>query len=370
MTDSFAINLERGRRVAALLAGAWRTAPPPPCNLDPRARADIIPHVIKTGAGALAWWKVRGHDPGACPEFSDLQAIYQVHRLEAFMQQVRLEQTVQCLRRYGVEPLLSKGWSVARLYPEIGLRPYGDLDLHIDPSRAGDAYMALIKSPPVHSWVDLHHGVPELGERSFSSLYQRSRRLQVRDTPVRILSAEDQLRQLCLHFARHGGWRPLWLCDIGMLLESLPGDFDWDYCLAGDPRTAAWVRGMLGLAVRLLGARRDALPATFAPPPSSWLDPIVLGEWGRPEPGDSHSRDKTPMVRYLARPWLLWRGVRRRIPNAVEVAHLHHADPDADATLLWQRLRFCWSRMQRFARRLPSLCFARAVSDVTVHGAG
>ena len=45
---------------------------------------------------------------------------------------------------------------------------------------------------------------------------------------------EDQLRQLCLHLLRHGACRPLWLCDVAVMLESLPGDFDWDRCLGGD----------------------------------------------------------------------------------------------------------------------------------------
>jgi len=29
----------------------------------------------------------------------------------------------------GVEPILGKGWAIARLYPERGMRPYGDIDL-------------------------------------------------------------------------------------------------------------------------------------------------------------------------------------------------------------------------------------------------
>jgi hypothetical protein len=366
MTDTSATNLERGRRVASLLAGSWRSNPPP-YALDSRICADIIPHVIKTGAGALAWWKLRGHDENDCPELCKLRPIYQLHKLEAFMHQSRLEHTIECLRLYGVEPLLSKGWSVARLYPELGLRPYGDLDLHIDPSRAGDAYMALVRSPSAKSWVDLHYGVPELPERSFTALCHRSRRLQVQATLVRTLSAEDQLRQVCLHFARHGGWRPLWLCDVGTLLESLPADFDWDYCLSGNPQGSAWVRTVLGLAVRLLDARQNTLPDALVPRQSSWHDSVVLNEWGRTEPGDSHTRDKTSMVRYLARPWRIWQGVRRRLPNALEVAYLQQADPETPAGLPWHRFRFCWSRLQRFARRLPFLLFSRTVSDVTVH---
>ena len=47
------------------------------------------------------------------------------------MHEVRLREVVTILHEAGIEVLVSKGWSIARLYPQAGLRPYGDLDLHV-----------------------------------------------------------------------------------------------------------------------------------------------------------------------------------------------------------------------------------------------
>ena len=55
------------------------------------------------------------------------------------------------------------------------------------------------------------------------SLTRRSSKLD--DLEVRVLSAEDNLRFLCLHLLRHGAVRALWLCDIAMALETRPARF-------------------------------------------------------------------------------------------------------------------------------------------------
>jgi hypothetical protein len=62
-----------------------------------------------------------------------------------------LTRVVTRLREGGVEPVLVKGPSIARLYPERGLRPFEDLDFCVDristtappPSAGGSA-----SSPP------------------------------------------------------------------------------------------------------------------------------------------------------------------------------------------------------------------------------
>ena len=41
---------------------------------------------------------------------------------------------------------------------------------------------------------------------------------------------------------RHGLWRPLWLVDVALLVESLPPGFDWDACLSASAWAADGVR--------------------------------------------------------------------------------------------------------------------------------
>ena len=168
-----------------------------------------------------------------------------------------------------------KGWSSARLYPEPGLRPSCDVDLCVASAQLPSAAAAL-SDAPLPCPVDLHADVPDLADRSWQEVLQRSRLATLDDMAVRVLGAEDQLRLLCLHLAQHGMARPLWLCDIGVCLASLPADFDWDYCLWGRKHHTAWVIAVLGLADTLLGCRCEITPARPAP----WLERAVLWCWG------------------------------------------------------------------------------------------
>ena len=167
--------------------------------------------------------------------------------------------------------------------------------------------------------MDLHAGVADLNDRSLDELYDRSRLLRLGGVDVRCLGAEDQLRHLCLHLMRHGAWRPLWLCDLGAALESLPADFDWDYCLSGDRLLNDWVVGALGLACRLLDARLE--PAGIAPRLSAlpcWLAPSLLRIWSR------GARSSDAVVEPIARCPHTWAAfsaaLRRRWPNAIRAA--------------------------------------------------
>src|SRR5262249_54417073 len=155
------------------------------------------------------------------------------------------------LRHRGVDVLVCKGWTIARLYPETGLRPYGDIDSCVRPDQMTTAMAILSEEGGPGGNVDLHCGVPDLENRRWHDLIRRSRLVSLGAEQVRILGPEDQLRQLCLHLLRHGAWRPLWLCDIGMFVESLPAGFDWDYFLHGKQRLAGWLVCVLGLASRL-----------------------------------------------------------------------------------------------------------------------
>ena len=47
------------------------------------------------------------------------------------------------LRSVGIEPILAKGWAIARLYPERGMRPYGDIDLCVHPDHFLKAFLAV-----------------------------------------------------------------------------------------------------------------------------------------------------------------------------------------------------------------------------------
>ena len=123
-----------GRLVARVLAGAWCQSPPP-VELSAGELAAIGPLLLGSGAGALAWWRIRGSALGTTPAALELREAYRLHSLEAALHERSIKTIVALLRSAGVEPVLVKGWAVARLYPEAGLRPYGDIDLCVRPEQ-------------------------------------------------------------------------------------------------------------------------------------------------------------------------------------------------------------------------------------------
>ena len=308
----------RGAITAQILRAAWRAAPPP-LELSAHELAQQIYLLQNKGAGALAWWRLR--NTALAPQAEELRHAYLTHAFQADIHEQQLSAVVAFLQKHGLTPLLLKGWAVSRLYPEPGLRPYGDLDLAF--SRAdfpkacsvifdGAWQQAIGQSPG----IDLHEEISDLADRSWSDIWSRTKLIPLGPVSVRVLGAEDQLRHLCLHFLRHGGWRPLWLCDIGAALEALPSDFDWDYFFTGDRKANDWVRACLSMAADLLGA---SLPASCAREPvAGWIRKSVLQQWGQTEAGDSHGRDDRPLRAYLRQPWKLIDAWRRRWPSAVE----------------------------------------------------
>jgi hypothetical protein len=306
----------RGRAIAATLAGSWRAEAPgasgePP--IDERTAADVLPLLLSCGSASLAWRQLQRST------FSSAAELYQAYRLNALQSAVHdrsLNRVIRFLRGAGVEPILGKGWAVARLYPHAGLRPYGDIDLFVHPKDYDRAYAALRRPGVPSAPIDLHSGTADLSDRPFEDVEARASVHAIGDAPVRVFGPEDHLRLLCLHMLRHGAWRPLWLVDVAVAFESRPSTFDWQYFLSGDPRQTEWASSAIGLAHHLLGVdvRHTPLEARAGRLPR-WLTRTVLEQWGRgkplPQEGrriHSYFRDRTGLLEALAARW----------PNAIQ----------------------------------------------------
>ena len=335
----------RARLVAAALAGAWRCSPPP-LHLSPAALAEVTPLLLATGGASLGWWRVRSSALRTSPPALGLQQAYRLHTLVAAIHERAIKRVVTLLRSSGVEPLLAKGWAVARLYPEPGLRPYGDIDLWVRPEEHSAAVAALMEAPPLGCAVDLHQGCLELKDRTLDELYARSRLVRLEEVDIRILGPEDHLRFLCVHMLAHGAWRPLWLCDIGAALESRPADFDWDCFLRGSRRRSDWVACALGLAHGLLGARLEDTPvASRANCLPSWLVRTVLRQWG------VRYRHREPIVAYLRHPAGVLEALRLCWPNPI-LATVEVGGPFNELPRLPFQLGQCLKRTAQIAAEL------------------
>lgn len=270
-----------GNHLASLLRGIWRH-PLPTLSISEEELTHITPLLLRSGAGALGWYRVRHSSIRASAAARTLQQAYRLHAVRAAVHARALQQVFGTLRSAGVEPILIKGWAAARLYPEHGLRPHGDHDIVVRPEQYVTA-VAVLKDVKIEEcFVDLHCGLARMSDQRIEALYARSQVARLGDVDIRTLGAEDHLVALVRHFLRHNAWRPLWLCDIAAALESRPAGFDWDHCLGGSRRRAHWVICTLGLAQQLLDARVDDTPAApGAKHLPTWFVPAVLRQWDR-----------------------------------------------------------------------------------------
>jgi len=340
----------RGRQLARVLRGAWR-ARPDAGGFDGAGLPEVLPLLQRSGSAGLAWWRARsaGAPP---PVLAPLHDAFAIHALAAAMRAPQVAAAFALLRDHGVDALLGKGWAVARLYPRAGLRPYGDIDLYVPRTDEAAARSALDASG-VALPVDLHVGFAELDDRASAELFARAAVKRLGDAEVRVFGPEDHLRLLALHMLRHGAWRPVWLCDLALLVETLPPDFDWAYFTSGDAlRTDAAVCA-IRLAHELLGADLEGVPGSLRERVlPGWLVPAVLRQWGDGE-FEPHGT-RVPMRTELRRPRGLPHALRVRWPNAVE-ATIGQRAPFNDLPRLPFQLGECLFRTLRFARSAPPL---------------
>ena len=154
-----------------------------------------------------------------------------------------------------LHPVLIKGWSTARLYPDPDQRPLGDIDLCFSPDELPRALALRSASVRDFADTDYHEGVRDLPDRSWTEIFSRTLLVPVQGTTIRVLGLEDHLRLICRHMARHGACSRRMLEDLAATLDALPEDFDWDECLRGDECESQWVLAFVALAGRLLGAQ-------------------------------------------------------------------------------------------------------------------
>jgi hypothetical protein len=320
--------------------------------MSAEALDEITLGLLRSKTGALGWWRIRDSALRTTPAGERLREAYHHHGFQTALHARNLTRIVTRLRAAGVEPVLVKGPAIGRLYPERGLRPFGDLDLCVRPDQHDTAAAVVDDWVGEFSPVDLHRGFARHYAHNWDDLYARSHLATFGGTDVRVLAPEDHLRFLCLHQLRHGVPTPLWLCDVAVAVESRPPGFDWDRVLGSDWRQADWVACTIGLAHQLLGVPVDGTPvAGRAERLPQWLAPSVLDGWGRQCPTDYEAPELSPKA------WSLLTRVpttiRQYWPSPV-AATVHLRRPFSDlprkpiqvVDALWRLARFCLRRLR------------------------
>jgi len=313
-------NYSPGASIASLLNRAWRNDPEP-VSISAREISTIAPLLLRTGSAAFAWRRLQSADVLTEGSSSDLRDAYRRQSIEAAVHEVNVRDIFIRARATGVEPILFKGWALARMYPDDGLRPYGDIDLWVRPEDLEKLYAAMPTTRERSYCVEPHVGFYPQYERSFADVRSRTQLVPLDNIQVRVPCDEDHLRFICLHFLYHGAWRPLWLCDVALMIESRRENFDWDRCLAGKKKYADWVACVIGLANQLLGADISGTPVEKrAAELPRWLPSVVLRQW---EKGLGMSRAESlsfSFPRNLLKPTQMFKALQEHWRNPIQAS--------------------------------------------------
>ncbi len=233
---------------------------------------------------------------------------YQI-RFSAY--EVQIATIFSLLRIHKIEPILIKGWAAGRLYPQPSDRYFSDIDLAVDPELYEEA-LKLIEDEK--NLIDLHKGLRHLDTVRWELLSERSRLVSCGESDFRILSEEDHLRVLAVHWLQDGGAYQHRLRDIYYAVAGRSEDFDWAKCLdVVDQKRRHWIIATIGLAAKYLNLDISTLPfkdeATRVP---GWMIKTVEREW------KSKVRLQ-PLSQTWKSPARLYRQVLKRLnPNSIQ----------------------------------------------------
>ncbi|PYS97845.1 MAG: hypothetical protein DMF63_18430 [Acidobacteria bacterium] len=181
------------------------------------------------------------------------------------------------LRENGIEPILIKGWAAGRNYPADKPRFSIDVDLVVSSADFDDAEKALAGI----NGVDLHRELRDRDTVDWQHLCSRSELVELDGEHIRLLSAEDHLRVICVHWLLSGATDRERLWDVFYAVQNRPANFSWPLCLDIVSETRRdWVVLTIGLTHKYLGLDISELPfrdrAVELPP---WLTKFLEKEW-------------------------------------------------------------------------------------------
>jgi Uncharacterised nucleotidyltransferase len=247
------------RRVVELM----RRGPDWQYVLDASIRHAVAP-LFKHGLDRVAELEdIDGHVPSDL--LRDLEEIYAGSRRRNARLFHALEEVVAAMRAAGAEPVGLKDVQLAvAMYPDIALRPMGDIDLLVrrsewDAAASALASLGFLPKPSADVpftrkyavgqhfrrarddvWIDLQWNVMQrewdlYGEGSFTydaeRMWMNAVQIEGLGFELRAPAREDMLFHLCLHLEGHRFCELVLLCDIAELLRREAGEVDWNALL-------------------------------------------------------------------------------------------------------------------------------------------
>lgn len=258
-------------RVSSATAGLlWAAARPDPEAIAITRALDDGADVDRAASAAIAnrvaplFWRAlarAGVAERLGPVAASLEQEHELRHAQAhILLPIALDRVVRPLRDAGLEPLIFKGPSVARRYPDPGLRPMDDIDVILPPQSYRSGIDALERA----GWIDIRHtrtavqrakddydtvlvhgDVPQLPlelhwdvaswhERATSvrasTLWEARQRVDLFGVDTFALPPEEDLVALANHAGKpfHNFGRLIWTVDLAVIAETAPVGIDWD----------------------------------------------------------------------------------------------------------------------------------------------
>jgi hypothetical protein len=166
----------------------------------------------------------------------------------------------------------------------------------------------------------------------YRQLFDRSKLIDLNGIPIRVLSEEDHLRVLCVHWLTDGGAYKDKLKDIHYAVERRGPDFDWHWSLnaAGETRKR-WVSATILLSRTVYETRIEDTPLSSEEQVlPKWFIKAVKKEW-------SSDVRLQPIHRHLSNPQSLLKQIRKRIPpNPIQATIEMEGDFDNKPRVFYQ----------------------------------
>lgn len=233
----------------------------------------ILQAAIVHGVAPLFYWGLSQLNPKSPPSrrippaiWTELTQLYQNNVARNRRLYKSIGEIWGAFQQEGLQAIGLKDLTLTRtIFPDIGLRPMGDLDILIhqkdyprvekclnklgyalwpgsdNPYSAKYAWGVHFHRATDNTWLDLQWGILQLewdicGERNFDfdldHLWLGARPVLIDDLEILALRPEDLLFHLCMHLEGHYYAELILFCDIAELLQQQGDQLDWDYFIS------------------------------------------------------------------------------------------------------------------------------------------
>lgn len=282
-----------------------------------------------------------------------------LQKLQFALLEQRVGQLFEILAEDGLDPILIKGWAIARFYDNPAERSSVDIDLCFSSDIYHEAEK-LLSATKYHRFnVDLHNGLRNFDSIKYEELFKHTRLITIQNykAPVRVLRPEDHLRVLAVHWLTDGGAYFEKLKDIYYLIKNRPDDFDWDRALGIiDEKRRRWILCVIKLAHLHLQLRINDLPIyeelTDQCLIPHWMEKTLEKEW------QSNLRLQ-PLHWNLFNLKVLWKQIKKRIPpNAIQATIEMQGDFEDSPRITYQ-IRSVLNRVKPSLTRINKTLWKR-----------